>query len=54
MVAHPAPGVNLQKTIIKGNIFKYPSSVCEMVHKINCLHKSSKLVEISATERRKK
>jgi hypothetical protein len=51
MVAPPAPGVNLHKTIIKGNIVKYPSSVCEIVHKINCLHKSPRLADLSLQQK---
>jgi hypothetical protein len=51
MVDHPAPGLILQKTNIKRNKYDSPSSVCEMVHKINCLHKLPGLVNFSQQQK---
>jgi hypothetical protein len=47
MVDDPTPGLILQETIIKRNIFNSPTSICEMAHKINCLHKPPRLVDFS-------
>jgi hypothetical protein len=47
MVDYATPGLILQKTIIERNIFHSLSSVCEMVHRINCLHKPPIPVEFS-------
>jgi hypothetical protein len=49
--AHPTPGLILQKTITERNMFHSLSSVCEMVHKINRLHKPPKLVEFSTQKK---
>jgi putative hemolysin len=53
-VDYPAPGLTLQKTIRTRNIFSSPSSICELVHKINCLHKPPRLVYLSRKEKKEK
>jgi hypothetical protein len=51
MVDYPTPGLILQKTLIKRNLFSPPSSVCEMAHKVNWLHKPPRLVDFSTQQK---
>jgi hypothetical protein len=38
--------IDPSKTLIKGNIFRSPSSICEIVHKLNDLNKAQRLVDL--------
>jgi hypothetical protein len=46
MVDYPTPGLILQNPSKKGT-FLIPHRLCEMVHKINCLHKPPRPMEFS-------
>jgi hypothetical protein len=50
MVEYPAPGLILQNPSEKGT-FLILQRLCEMVHKINCLHKPPRLVVFSLQQK---
>jgi putative hemolysin len=54
MVDYPTPELFPQNPSKKRNFINSPSSVCEMLHKINCLHKPPRLVDFSLQPKERK